>query len=78
MYKSCGMAILLTKDNVDKIAVVNGGVVPEFEPLPAMQFFVFPYNHNAHCEILWADKFWAKYEFANTPNDTHFVDINRL
>lgn len=77
MFKpSVGMAILLTKDNCPKVAVVNSGLVPEIEPLPAMQFFVFPYDYNAHAEILWADEFWLKYEFANTPDENYFVDIN--
>jgi hypothetical protein len=76
MQKSVGMAIRITQDNIEKIAVVNGGLVPEPEELPLMSFFYFPYDFNAHTEILLADEFWRRFDFANTPNDGYFVDVN--
>ena len=76
MQKSVGMAIRITPENIGQIAVVNGGVVPVAEELPLMSFFYFPYDPNAHTEILLADEFWRRFDFANRPYDTHFVDVN--
>ena len=78
MQPSVGMAIRITPDNISQIAVVNGGVVPEVEEYPLMSFFFFPYNFDAHCEVLFADEFWTRFEFANKPNDCYFVDVNQV
>ena len=76
MIPNVGMAIRITEKNRDKLGVVNGGIVPEIEEVNT--YFVFPYKFDEHCLILPEDVFFDNYEFANTPNDEYFVDINEI
>lgn len=77
MQKSVGMAIRIAPWNVEKLSIVNGGVVPEYDE-EILSFFYFPYNFDAHVEILHADVFYKRFEFANVPNDAYFVDVNEV
>ena len=76
MIKSVGMAIMITDDNREKIAVVNGGVTPEMES--ARTYFYFPYSYDSHTEILSEQVFFMKYRFANTQERDCFVDVDEI
>ena len=66
------MAMKITKENIEKISIVNGGVVPLMENVDT--YFVFPYNFDAHCEILTAEVFHEKFRFMNNEIADQFVD----
>jgi hypothetical protein len=74
--KSVGMAIRITENNREQIAVVNRGVVPRIEEVTT--YFFFPYNYNTHCHILSEAEFLRTYEFANDENLNYFVDVNEI
>lgn len=77
MFKSIGMAIKITETNSPQIAVVNGGLAPELED-GITTYFVFPYDFNAHCQILTEEVFRSNYSFANSENEEYFVDIDEI
>ena len=74
MSKSVGMAIRITPENIEKISIVNAGLVPEVEEGPT--YFIFPYDYNAHVTILPEYAFRENFAFANTEDPTCFVDID--
>lgn len=78
MKKSIGMAIKITAENREKLAIVNGGIAPDPETLNDHTYFFFPYDFDSSCDILSEDKFRAKYMFANWQNDDCFVDVDEI
>lgn len=74
--KSIGMAIKITKDNCEKIAVVNGGIVPKIEEV--ITYFYFPYDYDSSCQILSEEVFKDNYRFNNLENDKFFVDVDEI
>lgn len=79
LTKSVGMAIMITEKNRDRIAVVNGGLVPEADDsYRNRDYFFFPYDYNAHTEILTEEAFFAKYRFGNTQDESCFVDVDQI
>ena len=76
MRTSVGMAVEITEENRHRIAIVNGGVVPEMEAVKT--YFFFPYNYDHHCRILAADVFFETYRFANDADPYAFVDVDEL
>lgn len=77
MSRNVGAAIKITKDNHEKLTVLNGGVAPEMEDVTT--YFLYPYNPDAHCRVLPADVFFENYRFApNQEDETCLVDIDEI
>lgn len=80
--KSVGMAIRITESNRYQIPIINGGVMPSLDegdnPEGELVYFFFPYDYDAHCEILLKSTFDKRFEFANQENVTFFVDVNEI
>lgn len=79
MSNVVGMAIRITSENAASIAVVNAGVVPDTErSLHNDEYFVFPYDPDAHCTILPGYAFRENFEFTSPRSETHFVEIREI
>ena len=74
---SIGMAVRITKDNHQKLSIVNGGVVPRISENPneELVYFYFPYHYDSSCEILLKSEFDKRFEFGNTERTDQFVDV---
>lgn len=74
--KPVGMAIQITEDNRHAIAIVNHGVVPEFEAgLYRGTYFIYPYATDAHNSIVAGYVFDQNWMFTEQPSTEHFTEI---
>ena len=74
MNISIGMAIRITPENRNSLAIVNGGLVPAQDAEGC--YFFFPYSYDSFCEIVEEKTFFDIFEFGNTENDKFFVDVH--
>lgn len=76
--RACAMAIKITPENADKIAVVNDGVAPFYEGFYTGSYFVKPYDPNIETSVVAGyifDVNWKAASESQPINDTHLVDI---
>lgn len=73
---STHMALRISTDNLSSFSIVNGGLSPSEEAIN--DYFVFPYNYDAHCEILSEEDFRASFRFLNKENTKSFVDCEYI
>lgn len=74
MNISIGMAIRITSENRNSLAIVNGGLVPAKEAEGC--YFFFNYSYDSFCAIVDEKTFNDIYEFSNTENEKFFVDVH--
>lgn len=73
------IAIQITSDNKDKIALVNRGVVPEVDPtLHRGQYFIFPFAADATPSIVPGYVFEANWRFVREPSTDYFTEIEEI
>lgn len=70
-----GMAIQITEDNAENIAILNRGVAPKTEDFYTGTYFIFPYAPDAAPRIVPGYVFDANWAFTERPDPTYFVEI---
>ena len=66
------MAIPITEQNREKIAIVNGGVIPEVSRYGT---WYFVYLYDVPARICTIDEFYEEFAFLGSESIFHFVPI---
>lgn len=74
MSKPVGMAVKLTKKNLDKVAFYNNGfvLVPE-DDTPTV--FFFPFDPDGTCKFMPEDEFLRKFRGDVFLREDYFIDV---